>query len=88
MRIKKRNTTNTTDSVTTNEVNPKQNRLVVAIINGVQNELKKQPQSTQMIRYPSNGSQIIVAANVTNSNNYSGKNASKIITYDHLGNPL
>ena len=34
---KKRKTTNTTDSVATKEVNPKQNRLAVAIINVVHN---------------------------------------------------
>ena len=86
---KKRKSTNTTYSVTTNEVNPEQNRLVAAIINGIQNSSQhKQPQSTQTIRYPTNSSRIIAAENVTNNNNYKGNNKTSVITYDHLGDPL
>ena len=88
-RINKRKTTTTTASFTTNEVNPGQNLLVATIINGLHNASRhKQPQSTQMIRYPSNGSQITAAANVTNNNNSGRKNYTSIITYDNLGNPL
>ena len=86
---RKRKTTNTTASVTTNEVNPKQNRLVATIINRVKNVSRQEHlKSTQMILYQSNGSQITVAENWTNDNNFDGNNDTSIIIYDHLGNPL
>ena len=88
-RRKKRKNTNTAASVTTNEVNPEQNRLVDVIINGVQNSYRqKHPQSTQMIWYPSNGSWITAASNIKNNNNSDRSNDTSIITYDHIGNPL
>ena len=44
-RIKKMKTTNKTASATTNKVKPKHNRIVAAIMNGVQNTSRhKQPQ--------------------------------------------
>ena len=43
-RNKKRKTTNKTASIDSKEVNPEQNQLVAAIINGVKNvSLKEQP---------------------------------------------
>ena len=41
-----------------------------------------------MIRYPSNGSQITAAANVTNDNNSGGNNGISMIKYDYIGKPL
>ena len=86
---KKNKTTNTTASVNTNKVNPKHNRLVAAIINGILNASQhKHLQSTLMIRYSPNGSRITLAENVNNDNNSGSKNDTSVITYDHLGRPL
>ena len=86
-RRRKIKTTNTTASVTINEVNPKQNPLVSAVINDVQNSSRhKHPQSTQMIQYPSNRSQITAVVNVTNYDKSDDNNVTSVITYDDLGN--
>ena len=78
--------TNTTASVTTNEVNPKQNRRLAEIINGGQNASRhKNLQSTHMIRYASNFSQITAAENITNYNKYGSNNDTIIITYEYIG---
>ena len=87
--IKKRKTTNTTASVTTNEVNPEKNRFFAAIINDVQNSsLKKTAAINSDYLDPSNGSPITAAENTTIDNNSSGNNDTSIIKYVHLGKQL
>ena len=75
-------TTNTTASVTNQKVNPEQNRLIAAIINGVQNESQQEQTQSTITRYPKTGSRPTVVANYTSDNKSEGNNGISIITHE------